>query len=96
MGLHRHPLALKTIGKHTVRNFLVDADLKTRAVNSQTHAEGNTRGFLGLEITLIVIGICVALAALRLQIQSNQLAKESIEATEKGNAAAVKSYKLQL
>ena len=48
------------------------------------------------ELALIAIGVFVAIAALILQIQSNTLAKESIEATRKGNAAAEKSYKLQL
>lgn len=44
----------------------------------------------------MAFGIFVALAALTLQIQSNNLSKESIEVARKGNTAAEKSYRLQL
>ena len=48
------------------------------------------------ELVIVIVGTCIALAALVLQFTANRLSKEANELTRLGNAVAEKSYKLQL
>ena len=48
------------------------------------------------ELFIIIVGTCIALAALILQIRANRFSEVANELTEKGNAVAENAYKLQL